>query len=257
MQINSTTSLNTQYVTDLQNKQNETPSTSFQDSLTNQEKDTTTVGTTSSISAVEEPQERYHNVFTYANTKGMTSDDVDEYFAERSEQERNHIKSVVATANTFSEDDLANEAVFNEFKNYTNVGNGKELISTGFFTEKSNFSKGMPSISNTFEISGQYLAAIQAGIQNPEAQGIYMNDTSKARHESGDFSIIAVTFTSEDASDFLSTMTQLTKDKMEQSSGSQVYDDYKEVYDRYSRMNEDYNELVAKQAENNKVSIQA
>ena len=138
MQINSTTSLNTQYVTDLQNKKSETPSTSFQDSLTNQEEDTITVGTTSSISAVAEPQERYHNVYTYENTKGMTSDDIDEYFAERTEVERQKIKSVVFEANSFSQNDFANEAVFNELKNYSSGNNGNELItSSSFFMEKS------------------------------------------------------------------------------------------------------------------------
>jgi len=255
MQINSTTNLNTQYITDLQNKQ-ATASSSFEDELTSQNEETSEI-TTSGVSAIAEPQERYYNVYTYANTKGMTSDDIDEYFQDKTEEERNHIKSVVATANSFSEDDLANEAVFNEFKNYTNVGNGKELISTNFFTEKSNFSKGLIGLSNTFEISGQYLAAKQAGIQNPQAQGIYMNEADKARHESGDFSIIGVTFTSEEATDFLSTMTQLAKDKMEQSAGTQVYDDYKEAYERYSRMNDNYNELVAKEEANTKMSIQA
>ena len=242
MQINSTTSLNTQYVTDLQNKKSETPSTSFQDSLTNQEEDTTTVGTTSSVSAIEEPQERYHNLYTYENTKGMTNDDIDEYFSGKTEEQRNEIKSTVFIANSFSENDFANEAVFNEVKNHSS-----EFNSIDFFMEKSDFAEGYATLHSNAPI-----VAWDAWISG---ESPYLNAEHKARVESGRVTFGNVKFISEQAEDFLSTMTQLAKDKMEQSEGSQVYDDYKEAYDRYSRMNDTYNELVAKQAENNSVNL--
>lgn len=115
MQINSTTSLNTQYITDLQNKQ-ATASSSFEDELTSQNEETSEI-TTSSVSEIVEPQERYYNVYTYENTKGMSSDDIDEYFQDKTEEQRIEIKSAVLISNSFSENDLANEAVFNEMKN--------------------------------------------------------------------------------------------------------------------------------------------
>jgi len=256
MQINSNSGISQQYLSALQNKQ-ATTSSSFEDSLIKEQEETTTVGTTSNVSKVEEPQERYHEVFTYANTKGMTNDDLDEYFSESSEGQRAHIKSVVYIANAFSDDDLANEAVFNEFKNHSNIADGNTLVSTNFFTEKSNFSMGMATLSNVLVVSDEYLAAKQSGMSNPHAQGIFMNAADKARYESGDYTIKAVKFTPESASDFLSTMTQLAKDKMEQSAGTQVYNDYREAYERYSRMNDTYNDLVVKKEENSSVNMRA
>lgn len=255
MQINSNSGISQQYLSALQNKQ-ETTSTSFEDTLTKeQEKTTTTVGTTSSVSKVEEPQERYHEVFTYANTKGMTSDDIDIYFSERTEAERGKIKAVVQTANNFSDNDAANEAVFNEFKNYPqDLGMGS-LKGINFFVEKSNFALGVPSLNNVLVVSDEYLAAKKAGIDNPEAQGIFMNATHKARYESGQTSFGNVKFTSEQADNFLSTMTQLAKDKMDQSRGTAVFNDYKEAYERYSRMNDNYNDIVAKKEESSSVNM--
>ena len=93
-------------------------------------------------------------------------------------------------------------------------------------------------------------------MSNPQEHGIFMNEADKARYESGQTSFGNVKFTSEQAADFLSTMTQLAKDKMEQSAGTQVYKDYKEAYERYSRMNDTYNDLVAKQEANPSINIQ-
>jgi len=254
MQINSTIRLNTQYITDLQNKQ-ATTSSSFEDELTSQNEETSEI-ITSSVSAIAEPQERFYNVYTYENTKGMSSDDIDEYFQDKTEEERNQIKFTVNISNNFSEDDLANEAIFDEAKGKISLKSRQEF-SIQMAMETDNFLLGTPTLSDVLTISDAYLNAIQSGIQNPEAQGIYMNESSKARYESGNFLIKAVTFTSEEATDFLSTMTQLAKDKMEESEGSQIYDDYKEAYERYSRMNDTYNELVAKEEANTKMSIQA
>ena len=255
MQINSNSGISQQYLSALQNKQ-ATTSTNFEDSLTKKQEETTTVGTTSSVSKVEEPQERYHEVFTYANTKGMTSDDVDEYFSERTEEERTRIKQVVQIANDFSEDDAANEAVFNEVKNNIPKLGVKSLFTGNFYMEKSNYALGAPTLSNVLVVSDERIAAIQSGMSNPQEHGIFMNATDEARYESGQTSFGNVKFTSEQASDFLSTMTQLAKDKMDQARGTAVFNDYKEAYERYSRMNDNYNDIVAKKEEENKVNIQ-
>ncbi len=255
MQINSNSGITQQYLTALQNKQ-ATTSTSFEDSLTKeQEETTTTVGTTSSVSKVEESQERYHEVFTYANTKGMTAEEIDIYFSERTEAERGKIKAVVQTANNFSDNDAANEAVFNEFKNYPNDLGMGSFKGINFFVEKSNFALGVPTLNNVIVASDEWIAAMQSGMSNPQEHGIFMNEAEKARYESGQNSFGNVKFTSEQAADFLSTMTQLAKDKMDQSRGTAVFNDYKEAYERYSRMNDNYNDIVAKQEENSSVNM--
>jgi hypothetical protein len=245
MQINSNSGISQQYLTALQNKQ-ATTSSSFEDSLTKEQEETTTVGTTSSVSKVEEPQERLHEVFTYANTKGMTSDDIDIYFSEKTEEERTRIKQVVQIANDFSEDDAANEAVFNEVKNNVPKLGVKSLFTGSFYMEKSNYALGVPTLNNVIVASDEWIAAIQSGMSNPQEHGIFMNEAEKARYESGQTSFGNVKFTSEQADDFLSTMTQLAKDKMDQSRGTAVFNDYKEAYERYSRMNDNYNDLVEK-----------
>lgn len=245
MQINSNSGISQQYLTALQNKQ-ATTSSSFEDSLTKEQEETTTVGTTSSVSKVEEQQERLHGVFTYANTKGMTSDDIDIYFSEKTEEERGKIKAVVQTASNFSDNDAANEAVFNEFKNYSHDLGKASLKGLNFYIEKSNFALGVPTLNNVIVASDEWIAAIQSGMSNPQEHGIFMNEAEKARYESGQTNFGNVKFTSEQADDFLSTMTQLAKDKMDQSRGTAVFNDYKEAYERYSRMNDNYNDLVEK-----------
>jgi hypothetical protein len=184
----------------------------------------------------------------------MSNDEVDKYFSERSEEERGQIKSLIYISSNFSEDDSANEAVFNEFKN-ANLDSSKSLISTNFFAEKSNFVNGTASLSNTIEVSHEYHMAQLAGVTNAYELGIFMNAADKARYESGNYMIIDTKFTSSEATDFLSTMTQLAKDKMDEARGTAVFDDYKEAFERYSRMNDNYNDLVAKE-ESTKVNIQ-
>lgn len=254
MQINSNLEISQQYLTALQNKQS-TTSTSFEDSLTKEQEETTFVGTTSSTSNIEEPQERYHEVFTYENTKGMTAEEIDTYFSEQTEEERGKIKAVVQIANNFSDNDAANEAVFNEFKNYSNDLGMGSFKGINFFVEKSNFALGVPTLNNVIVASDEWIAAMQSGMSNPQEHGIFMNEAEKARYERGQTSFGNVKFTSEQADDFLSTMTQLAKDKMDQSRGTAVFNDYKEAYERYSRMNDTYNDLVTKQEESSSVNM--
>ena len=241
MQINANSGINQDYFT-----------------LSQTQKTNTTVETTSDTKSVEEQQtERYHEVLTYANTKGMSYDDVDEYFSERTEEERSQIKFMIGVSNNFSEDDIANEAIFQEAKSKVSMQSRHEF-SIQMAKETMDYSLGAPNLSDVLVVSDEYIAANKAGLTNLNEKGIFMNAADKARYESGvrGSSYNDTLFSSEEAGDFLSTMTQLAKDKMEQSAGTQVYKDYKEAYERYSRMNDTYNDLVAKQEESSSVNLQ-
>lgn len=243
MQVNPTTNGSQQYFNALQNKQNQTSTQNFGDQLTSESDSTSSIQTsqtTTNTQAVEEPQKRFHEVFTYANTKGMSNDDIDTYFSERTDEERDQIKYVVSMANNFSDNDAANEAVFNEFKNHPMESANKSMVGTDFFTDKYNFFQGSPKLSNVLVASDDTNEII-----------------GKPAYGSQQSIILNVKFTSKQASNFLSTMTQLAKNKMDEARGTQVYDDYKEVYDRYNRMNDNYNDLLAKTDENTKVNIHA
>jgi len=256
MQINSNSGISQQYLSALQNKQ-ATTSSSFEDNLTKEQEETTkTVGTTSSVSKVEEPQERLHEVLTYANTKGMSYDDVDEYFSERTEEERSQIKFMVKVSNNFSEDDAANEAIFTEAKSKVSMQSRHEF-SIQMAVETMDYSLGAPTLNNVLRVSDEWLAAKQAGMTNLQEKGIFMNAADKARYESGvrGSSYNDTLFSSEEASDFLSTMLNLAQQRMDEARGTAVYDDYKEAYERYSRMNDTYNDLVAKQEESSPLNM--
>ena len=255
MQINSNSGISQQYLTALQNKQ-ATTSTNFEDSLTKEQEETTTVGTTSSVSKVEEQQERLHEVLTYANTKGMSYDDVDEYFSERTEEERSHIKFLITVSNNFSEDDTANEAIFMEANSKTTLRERQDF-SAQLALESSDFSLGAPTLSDVLRVSDAWLAANKSGMTNLQEKGIFMNAADKARYENGSkyVSYNETKLSSEEASDFLSTMLNLAQQRMDEARGTAVYDDYKEAYERYNRMNDTYNDLVAKQEENSSVNM--
>lgn len=257
MQINSTTNTTLQYQNTIQSKQNETSTKSFKEELT-KESSSNTLETIAETQAVEENAERLHGVLTYANTKGMSDAEVDKYFSEKTEEERSHIKSMIKISNNFSEDDTANEAIFMEARSKTTLKDRQEF-SIQLATETMSFSLGAPTLNGPIEISAEYYAAKLAGVDNPQALGIYMNAAEQARYESGNFvgNYNETKFTSQEAGDFLSTMLKLAKGKMEQAEGTQVYDDYKEAYDRYQRINDNYNTLLAQNQENNKVDINA
>ena len=247
MEINSTSSMVQEYLIALKNQQSKTTTKSFEDEMnhnisTNRTQSTSIVNTNS-----EDTKERFHEVYTYENTKGMSEDDIDTYFSNKTEEQRGQIKAVVRMANNFSENDAANEAVFNEFKNHPQDMGVGSMKSMNFFMEKDNYLLGHPTLANVLVVSSEYVAAKQAGVDNPEAQGIFMNAAHKARYESGNNTISFNTkFTSKQADDFLETMTKLAKDKMDQARGTQVFDDYKEAYERYDRMNSDYNNILEK-----------
>jgi len=256
MQINSVINVNQQYFNALENKHKENVSEGFKEELKGENSSEEVKSTTSTKSVDEQQPQRYHEVFTYANTKGMTDDDIDVYFSERSEEERGQIKGIVRMANNFSENDAANEAVFNEFKKYPDDLGAGSMKGINFILEKENYLLGHPTLANVLVVSDEYLAAIKSGLENPAAQGIFMNAAHKARYESGDNNISFNTkFTEEQADDFLATMTQLAKDKMDEARGTAVFGDYKEAYERYKRMNDNYNSLLAQNEENAKVDI--
>ncbi len=245
MQISSTSNTTQQYINSLQTAQNETNSKNFKAELT-KESSADTVESISQTQAVEEETQRFYGVLTYANTKGMTDKEVDKYFSEKTKEERSQIKFMISVSNNFSEDDTANEAIFMEARSKTTLKDRQEF-SIQLATETMDFSMGTPTLNGPIEISAEYYAAKLAGVDNPQALGIFMNAAEQARYESGNFvgNYNETKFTSQEAGNFLSTMLKLAKDKMDQSRGTQVYEDYKESFERYQRINDNYNTLLA------------
>ena len=201
-----------------------------------------------STNSVEEKKERFHNVYTYENTKGMSNEDVDKYFSSKSEEERSQIKFSISISNNFSEDDIANEAIFEEAKTKFSLKD-RQQFSIELALETQNFSLGTPTINNVLRVSPEFWDAIGSGIANPRELGIFMNAADKALYESGQRGINynETKFSSSEAADYISTMFNLAKQRMEESAGSPVYDDYKQAFERYERIYNSYTEKLEAQ----------
>ncbi|RXJ76998.1 hypothetical protein CRV03_06965 [Arcobacter sp. F155] len=199
----------------------------------------------------EVPKERLHNVYTYENTKGMSNEDVDKYFSSKSEEERSQIKFSINISNNFSEDNIANEAIFEEAKTKLSLKD-RQQFSIELALETQNFSLGTPTINNVLRVSPEFWDAIGSGIANPRELGIFINAADKALYESGQRGINynETKFSSSEATDYISTMFNLAKQRMEESKGSPVYDDYKTAFERYERIYNTYTEKLEAQKVN-------
>ena len=256
MQINSTINVQQQYFNALENKHKENDSQTFKKELS-QQNSYEKVQEFSQTTKVEEAIERFHEVLTYENTKGMTNEEVDKYFSERSEEERSHIKFMIGVSNNFSEDDIANEAIFIEAKSKVSLKSRQEF-SIQMAKETMDYSLGTPNLSDVLRVSSEYVQAKRAGIENPEKQGIFMNAADKALYESGLNGKVGYNdtlLTSQEASDFLSKMLNLAQQRMDEARGTALFNDYKEAFERYQRMNDNYNSLLAGKEESTKVDI--
>ena len=237
MQINSNTAINSDYSTSSKTQQ---ATTSFAKALKEEQEKVTTSVTTSSVSKVDKPQTREYEVLTYANTKGMTNNEVDKYFSQSSEEERDTIKYMIRVSNNFSEDDIANEVIFEEAKLKEDLSSQQKFLfkmSDGLFVEGVDY----PPI----RINDEWFKAIDSGITNPEKIGIYASPEAQYNYESGK-TAFTPKLTEKEASEFFSTMENILKEWMEKSEGTMAYDDYKEDYEMYKRMSETYNDLVEK-----------
>ncbi len=249
MQINSNTAINNDYSTSSKTQQ---ATTSFAKALEEEQEKVTTSVTTSSVSKVDKPQTREYEVLTYANTKGMTNNEVDKYFSERTNEEREKIKYMIKVSNDFSDNDLANEAVFKEAELKEN-GYDQLKFSMKIDRGLKPFIKGIdyPPI----RINDEWFKAIDSGITNPEKIGIYASPEAQYNYESGK-TAFTPKLTEKEASEFFSTMENILKEWMEKSEGTMAYDDYKEDYEMYKRMSNNYNDLLLQQEENSSVNIQ-
>ena len=223
MTVNDTTQTYTSYIT--QNVKTEEQS-SFNQVL--QEQQESSVESSSVTSTTEEPKERIYNLVTYENTKGMSDEDVEKYFPNKSDNEKMLIRAMIDITENFSDNDMLNEAIFEEAKLKQTKDDMLEY-SIQLLHEKDNFQLGVPSVANAIRVSDlnmQYEVAYNNG--NP------LNFSN-------------INLTNEEAKEYIVTMFNLSKQRMEESAGTAVYDDYKQAFERYERIYNSYTEKLEAQ----------
>lgn len=238
MQINSNTNIDQAYQKTLYSEENKTSSQSFKDELAKQTS-SNSLQITSAIQKADEVQEREHEVLTYENTKGMTDQEVDKYFSQRTKEERDTIKYLIQVSNNFSEDDTANEVVFQEAMLKDSFSDQEKFL---FKMNVELFVEGVdkPSI----HLNSEWFHAKDNSIANPEKQGIYVTPDSQYNYEYRETKP-SQKFSTEEASRYFSDMAKITKAWMEKMEGFSIYDYYKKDYEMYQRMSENYNTLLS------------
>ena len=190
------------------------------------------------------PKKRSFHVLTYENTKNMTPKDVDKYFPDVIKEETSHINFMINISNNFSKNDMVNKAIFEETKFIFDINEQIEF-SLGLFLEKENFLLGVPALHDVLIMSNEWKDYEKSGTKKGTSDGVFMNEQHKARYKSGKtIKYNEILLTQEQATDFLITMTNLSKKNYNKAKGSVLEYDYKVAFERYNRIYETYIELL-------------
>jgi len=181
----------------------------------------------------------YH-VLSYENTKNMTAQDVSKYFPNAIEEEKSHIRFMINISNNFSKNDMVNKAVFEEIRFMTDI-NERIEFSLGLALEKENFFLKVPALHDVLLISDEWTVYTNNGGQNGAASGIFMNEQHEARYKHNKaIKYKKMSFSQDEATDFLITMKNLAKESYEKSMDEEFEEDYKLASQRYDRLYESY-----------------
>lgn len=193
----------------------------------------------SSIQKTENTQKEYfYNVLTYENTKGMTEEDINKYFPDKSKEEKEQISFMVHISKNFSESDAANKAIFEEAKTKTSLVQ-RQQFSIEMAIETEAFLLGEPRINNVFRVTGEYAEALKRGI-DPRSEGIYANSTQEAISKHGNLSYNEHKLSASEVENYIVSMYKLSKQRMDEARGSEVFENYKEAFQRYENIYNNY-----------------
>lgn len=176
--------------------------------------------------------DKLFNVVTYENTKGMTDEDVEKYFPNKSEDEKMLIRAMIDISNNFSENDMVNEVIFEEAKLKHTKAEMLEY-SIGLLHEKDNFQLGVPSVHDAIKVSDLKMQQ-EAAFNN----GNRLNFSNSK-------------LTEQEALDFIRTMFNLSKINLDESRGTVVEENYQKAFERYGRLNEILQKLLNDESEKN------
>jgi hypothetical protein len=170
----------------------------------------------------------------------MSPKDVDKYFHELSISEKRHINFMIRISNNFSKNDNVNEAIFEEARFITDI-NDKVEFSLGLALEKENFLLGVPALHDVLILSDEWISYTESGGKNGAKDGVFMNAQHKARYNSNKkIKYNEVLLSQEEATDFIITMVNLSRDIHSKSKGSEFEFEYEDAYERYNHMYEIY-----------------
>ena len=195
--------------------------------------------TNNSIQKIGNTQKEYfYNVLTYENTKGMTEEDINKYFPDKSKEEKEQIFFMVHVSKNFSESDSANKAIFEEAETKTSLVQ-RQQFSIEMALETEAFLLGEPRISNVFRVTEEYAEALKRGI-DPKSEGIYANPTEEAIFKHGSLSYNEHKLSSNEVENYIVSMYKLSKQRMDESRGGEVFESYKEAFQRYENIYNNY-----------------
>ena len=231
MEVNSTSNLNQHYFNVLEKKQQETTSGNFQEEFNIQ-------NTSRSLKKTFQPQDKQHELFSYSNTKNMTTQDIDEYFSGKTDKEKEDMEYLIKVSSNFSENDIANEVIFEEAKSQKNRSLQQQFLykmSDGLFIK----GQDKPPIVLNLE----WFQAKDKGISNPEKMGIYLTPNAQYNYENKTTELNKK-LSEEEGGKYFLDMARITKEWMEKSEGYSNYDYYKKDYEMYLRMSNNYHTLL-------------